>query len=141
MKPAPGEGEGGHLGGPSGDLYIYITVKPHKIFKRREDDIRGDFSIDFVQAALGAEVQVPTIAWAKLTIPGGHAKRHDLRLRGKGFSKLRGYGRGDQHVKVNVLTPTRLSDEQKQLLRKFSESFGKGEDKKGFFEKVFGKDD
>ena len=96
-----------------------------------------------MQAALGAEVQVPTIdGMAKLTIPEGTQSGTTFRLRGKGFSKLRGYGRGDQHVKVNVLTPTRLSDEQKQLLRKFSESFGKGgEDKKGFFEKVFGKDD
>lgn len=138
-----GEGEGGHLGGPPGDLYIYITVKPHKIFKRREDDILCDFSIDFVQASLGAEVQVPTIdGMAKLTIPEGTQSGTTFRLRGKGFPKLRGYGRGDQHVKVNVLTPTRLSEEQKQLLRKFNESFGKGgEEKKGFFEKVFGKDD
>jgi len=138
-----GEGEGGHLGGQPGDLYIYIAVKPHKIFKRREDDILCDFSIDFVQAAIGAEVEVPTIdGIAKLTIPEGTQSGTTFRLRGKGFPKLRGYGRGDQHIKVNVLTPTRLSEEQKQLLRKFGESFGKGGDeKKGFFGKVFGKDD
>ena len=136
-----GEGEGGTLGGPHGDLYIYVTVRPHKIFKRQNDDILCDYSIGFSQAALGDEVEIPTIdGKVKLNIPEGTQTGTTFRIRGRGFPKLRGYGRGDQFVKVKVITPTHLSDEQKQLLRQLDQSLTvrNGEDKKGFFGKIFG---
>ena len=136
-----GEGEGGTMGGPSGDLYIYVTVKPHKIFKRQNDDILCDYTISFVQAALGDEVDIPTIdGKVKLSIPEGTQTGTTFRIRGRGFPKLRGYGRGDQHVKVKVLTPTHLTEEQKQILRQLDETLTakNGEDKKGFFGKIFG---
>ncbi|MCR4962651.1 MAG: molecular chaperone DnaJ [Firmicutes bacterium] len=134
-----GEGEGGVNGGPAGDLFIYVTVKPHKYFKRQDDNVLCDFPLNFAQAALGAEVEVPTLdGKVKLTIPEGTQTGTTFRLRGRGFPKLRGYGRGDQHVKVKVVTPTRLSEEQKELLRKFGEGYKEeGDDKKGFFGKIF----
>lgn len=134
-----GEGEGGINGGPAGDLFVYITVKPHKYFKRQGDNVLCDFPLNFAQAALGTEVDVPTLdGKVKLTIPEGTQTGTTFRLRGRGFAKLRGYGRGDQHVKVKVVTPTRLTDEQKELLRKFGDSGEDGgEDKKGFFGKIF----
>lgn len=135
-----GEGEGGFLGGPPGDLYIYIQMQPHKYFRRQGDDILCDYTLNFAQAALGDEVQVPTIeGQAKLNIPEGTQTGTTFRMRGKGFPKLRGYGRGDQLVKIKISTPTRLSSEQKDLLKKLGESFGgkDGEEKKGFFGKIF----
>lgn len=136
-----GEGEGGFLGGPPGDLFIYIQVKPHKFFKREGDDIYCDYTINIAQAALGDEVEVPTIdGKAKLNIPEGTQGGTTFRMRSKGFPKLRGYGRGDQLIKIKVATPTRLTDNQKELLQKLNETFGGKEDeeKKGFFGKIFG---
>ncbi len=134
-----GEGEGGANNGPAGDLYIYIGVRPHKYFRREEDNVLCEFPISFSQAALGAEVEVPTLdGKVKLTIPEGTQTGTTFRMRGRGFPKLRGYGRGDQHVKVKVNTPTHLNDEQKELLRQLGDlPFGDGDDKKGFFGKIF----
>lgn len=116
------EGEGGINGGPPGDLYIYITVSPHEFFQRSGDDILCNVPITVVQAALGAEIEVETLdGKVKLTIPAGTQTGTSFRLRGRGFPKLRGYGKGDQHVRVNVQTPTNLTEEQKELLRKFGE--------------------
>lgn len=116
------EGEGGINGGPPGDLYIYITVSPHEFFQRNGDDILCNVPITVVQAALGAEIEVETLdGKVKLTVPAGTQTGTSFRLRGRGFPKLRGYGKGDQHVRVNVQTPTNLTDEQKDLLRKFGE--------------------
>jgi molecular chaperone DnaJ len=139
------EGEGGINGGPAGDLYIYITVSPHEFFRRVGDDILCNVPITMVQAALGAEIEVDTLdGKVKLTIPAGTQSGTSFRLRGRGFPKLRGYGKGDQHVKVNVQTPTNLTSEQKDLLRKFAETQeGSKENKeskssnkpKGFFNK------
>ena len=139
------EGEGGINGGPAGDLYIYITVSPHEFFRRSGDDILCNIPITMVQAALGAEIEVETLdGKVKLTIPAGTQSGTSFRLRGRGFPKLRGYGKGDQHVRVNVQTPTNLTAEQKDLLRKFEEA-GKADKKsaesksdskpKGFFNK------
>ena len=136
-----GEGEGGINGGPPGDLYIYISVKPHKIFTRNGDDILCEYSITFTQAALGAEVEVPTLEGkAKMTIPEGTQSGTTFRMRGRGFPKLRGYGKGDQHVKVKVVTPTHLSEEQKDLLRQLDSALPKengSDEKKKFFGKIF----
>lgn len=137
-----GEGEAGLNGGPPGDLYIYINVKPHKYFKRQEDNVLCEFNINFSQAALGAEVEVPTLdGKVKLNIPEGTQTGATFRLRGRGFPKLRGYGRGDQHVRVKVVTPTRLSEAQKELLRELGEMEPQEDEKKGFFGKIFKRDE
>jgi len=134
------EGEAGNNGGPPGDLYVYLTVRPHKMFKRENDDVICELPLTFVQAALGAEVDVPTLEGkVKITIPEGTQTGTSFRLRGRGIPKLRGYGRGDQHVKVKVITPINLSEEQKKLLRQFGEhqtGEQSGDKSKGFFNKV-----
>lgn len=118
-----GEGEGGSKGGPAGDLYIVLRVKSHEFFDREGDDIYCEVPINFVQAALGAEIEIPTLnERVKLKIPAGTQTGTYFRLKGKGVPKLRGIGSGDQHVKVTVVTPTKLSDEQKELLRQFGGS-------------------
>lgn len=115
-----GEGEGGLRGGPPGDLYIVIRVKAHDFFERENDDIYCEVPLTFVQAALGDEIEIPTLTEkVKLKIPAGTQTGTYFRLKGKGVPKLRGYGQGDQHVKVTVVTPTKLSDEQRELLRQF----------------------
>jgi len=141
-----GEGEAGELGGPPGDLYIFLTVKPHKYFMRHEDDIYYEQAINFVQAALGAELEIPTLEGkVKFKIPEGVQTDTVFRLKGKGIKNVQGYGKGDQHVKVKVITPQSLTAEQKELLKKLGSTFGAdqnnvedtGENKdKTFFERV-----
>ncbi|MFD2116140.1 molecular chaperone DnaJ [Paenibacillus yanchengensis] len=116
-----GEGEGGLRGGPAGDLYIVLRVKEHEFFEREGDDIYCEVPLTFTQAALGDEIEIPTLTEkVKLKIPAGTQTGTYFRLKGKGVPRLRGYGQGDQHVKVTVVTPTKLSEEQKALLRQFS---------------------
>jgi molecular chaperone DnaJ len=155
-----GEGEAGTLGGPSGDLYVFIQVRPHKYFKRRDADVFYDLSISFVQAALGDELEIPTLDGSVvLKIPEGTQTGTSFRLKKRGFPNLRGFGRGDQHVRVTVKTPTNLSPKQRELLKEFAsisgeeqrakkaepegKPEGKGENKaenkgeqKGFFNKM-----
>lgn len=115
-----GEGEGGVRGGPAGDLYIVLRVKTHEFFDREGDDIYCEVPLTFVQAALGDEVEIPTLnEKVKLKIPAGTQTGTYFRLKGKGVPKLRGIGTGDQHVKVTIVTPTKLTEEQKDLLRQF----------------------
>lgn len=116
-----GEGEPGLRGGPPGDLYVVIRVKSHEFFDREGDDIYCEVPLTFAQAALGDEIEVPTLTErVKLKIPPGTQTGTYFRLRGKGVPRLRGVGAGDQHVKVTVVTPTKLSDSQKELLREFA---------------------
>jgi len=116
-----GEGEAGSRGGPPGDLYIVIHVKPHEFFEREGDDIYCEVPLTFTQAALGDEIEVPTLTEkVKLRIPAGTQTGTYFRLKGKGVPRLRGMGQGDQHVKVTVVTPTNLTEEQKELLRQFA---------------------
>lgn len=113
-----GEGEGGLRGGPSGDLYIVIRVKRHEFFERVNDDIFCEVPLTFAQAALGDEIEVPTLTEkVKLKVPAGTQTGTSFRLKGKGVPRLRGSGSGDQHVKVTIVTPTKLTDEQKELFR------------------------
>ena len=122
-----GEGEAGVRGGPPGDLYIVLRVKPHDFFERDKDDIYCEVPLTFAQAALGDEIEIPTLTEkVKLKIPAGTQTGTYFRLKGKGVPRLRGYGQGDQHVKVTVVTPTNLSEEQKELLRRLSGSMGGG---------------
>ncbi len=116
-----GEGEAGVNGGPPGDLYILLRIKPHPFFSRDGYDIYCEVPITFVQAALGDEIEVPTLdGRVKLKIPAGTQSETYFRLRGKGVPRLRGHGQGDQHVKVIVKVPKQLTERQKQLLREFA---------------------
>ena len=116
-----GEGEAGVRGGPRGDLYVDIYVKPHDFFTRHGSNILCEVPIHFVQAALGAEIEVPTLTGTMaLKIPAGTQTGKVFRLKGKGLASLRDGGIGDEEVKVVVETPTHLSDKQKEILREFA---------------------
>ncbi len=117
-----GEGEGGMRGGPAGDLYVVLHVKPHPDFRRDGLDIHCRVPISFSQAALGAALQVPTVdGEEELSIPAGIQSGASVRLRGKGVPRLDGRGRGDQVVTVHVETPRRLSRRARQLLEELAE--------------------
>ncbi len=134
-----GEGEPGMRGGPAGDVYITIAVKPHAIFRRQGNDVVCEMPITFVQAALGAELEVPTLdGKVKYTIPEGTQTGSIFRLKNKGIPYLRGNGRGDQYVKVEIDVPKKLNEKQKELLRQFAEISGDDvyEQRKGFFDKM-----
>lgn len=134
-----GQGEVGSNGGPYGDLYVIFSVEESDIFDRDGAEIYYVLPISFVQAAMGAEIEVPTVhGKVKLKIPAGTQTGTNFRLRGKGAPRLRGTGNGDQHVKVSIVTPKNLSDQQKEALHAFAEASGEqinGEES-GFFNKV-----
>lgn len=136
----PGEGEGGERGGPPGDLYVIIRVRSHEFFKRQGNDLICEVPISFVHAALGGEMEVPTMdGSAKLTIPEGTQTGTLFRLKGKGVPSLRGFGRGDQLVKVNVEVPRRLNSRQKKILQEFAQAGGAETSsgyERGFFDRV-----
>lgn len=116
-----GQGEAGTNGGPYGDLYVVFRVKPSREFKRKGSEIYLEKSIQFVQAALGDEIYVPTVhGKVKLKIPAGTQSGTTFRIKGKGAPRLRGSGQGDQHVTVKIVTPSKLSDKQSQLLKEFA---------------------
>ncbi len=120
-----GKGEGGARGGPAGDLYVVIHVRPHAFFQRRGDDIYCDMPLPFTIAALGGEIEVPTLqGFAKLKIPAGTESGAVLRLRGKGVAGPRGYGTGDQHVRLQIVVPDRMDRAQRDLLVRFAEAGG-----------------
>ncbi|HLS06471.1 MAG TPA: molecular chaperone DnaJ [Bacillota bacterium] len=120
-----GKGEPGKKGGPSGDLFVVIQVQPHEYFEREGDHIFMDLPLTFTQAALGDEVEVPTVHGnVKLKIPAGTQSGRVFRLRNKGVPNVHGRGTGDQHVQVKVITPTKLTKRQKELLREFHEAGG-----------------
>lgn len=126
-----GEGEAGLRGGPPGDLYVVLRVKSHEFFDREGDDIYCEVPLTFAQAALGDEIEVPTLTGkVKLRIPAGTQTGTYFRLKGKGVPRLRGYGQGDQHVKVVIETPTNLNEEQKRLLREFARISGETQQSK-----------
>ena len=134
-----GEGDVGSKGGPSGDLILSIRVKRHKLFVRQGYDIMCDYPISFVQAALGAEVQVPTIdGKVSYNIPEGTQPGTVFRLKGKGSPKLNSNQRGDQYVTVKVEIPKGLNEKQKSLLREFDDNVepSKYKQSKNFFEKM-----
>jgi molecular chaperone DnaJ len=133
-----GEGEPGERGGPHGDLYVYISVKPHKIFKRNGYDLHCEMPITFGQATLGAELEIPSLnGRVKYTIPEGTQTGTVFRLRNQGISHLRGSGKGDLYVRVNVDVPKRLSEDQKAVLRQFEEmTRDRNDQRKSFFDKM-----
>jgi molecular chaperone DnaJ len=117
-----GSGEAGLRGGPSGDLYVVLHVKPHEIFHREGDDLICEVPIQFVQATLGSEIEVPTLMGkAQIRIPAGTQPNTVFRLKGKGVKSLQGHGHGDLHVRVTVEVPTALNAAQKAKLQEFAE--------------------
>lgn len=117
-----GEGEAGAKGGPSGDLYVYLYVKPHKFFERDGTTVLCEVPINIVQATLGADIKVPTLdGQVTMKVPEGTQPGKVLRIKGKGIPSLRGGSRGDQLVRIKVVVPTKLSDKQKDALRKFAD--------------------
>jgi len=137
--PLRGEGNHGERGGPAGDLYVYINVKPHEIFERDGYDIWCEIPISFAKAVLGGPIEVPTIdGKVKYEVPEGTQTGTVFRLRNKGIKNLRGSGKGDQYVRVKIEVPKKLTEKQRTILRQFAEEMGeKNEaDKKGFFGKM-----
>jgi molecular chaperone DnaJ len=132
------EGEAGFNGGPSGDLYVFISVKEHPKFQRRDYDIHAEQTISFTQAALGGDASVETIDGTdELKIPAGTQPNQVFRLRGKGVPFLDGTGRGDHYVHTVVRIPTTINDEQRELLERLATIEGENPPgEKNVFEKV-----
>lgn len=116
-----GNGESGLRGGPPGDLYVVLHVRPHDIFQRDGDDLLCEVPISFVQAALGAEIEVPTLEGAAhIKVPPGTQSGTIFRLKGKGMRNVQGYGKGDLHVRAAVEVPTKLNPSQRSKLEEFA---------------------
>lgn len=133
-----GEGEPGTKGGPAGDLYVSIRVKPHALFKRDGYDIVCDTPISYVQAALGAEIEVQTLDGVhKHNIPEGTQTGTVFKLKNKGVRHLRSNARGDHYIRVHIDVPLKLNSKQKDLLRQLADADaeGSGEAKKSFFKR------
>ncbi len=135
----PGHGEAGEPGGRPGDLYVVVHVAPHPTFERDDQDVLMSLPITYPQAALGAEVEIPTLdGSARLRVPPGTQSHSILRLRGKGLPGLRGGPRGDQLVRVVVTTPERVSAEERKLLERLAELQGNGNVRRGVFDRFRG---
>ena len=120
-----GEGQPGIFGGPNGNLYLEVQVRPHKFFRRKGNDILLDLSINVAQAALGADIEVPTVEGpSHLTIPAGTQPGRIFTIKGRGVPSLRNSGRGDQLVVVNIEVPTRLTADQRKLLEQLALTLG-----------------
>ena len=133
-----GQGNTGKNGGPAGDLLIVVSVRPHELFRREGQSVLCEVPITFTQAALGAELEVPTIdGKVRYNIPEGTQSGTTFRLKGKGIPGLNGRPRGDQYITVSIETPRNLNREQKEALRRFSETLGEKnyDENKSFFSK------
>lgn len=134
-----GEGEPGPQGGPAGDLYVVVQVREHPLFHREDTDILCEVPVSFTQAALGADIEVPTLDGpVTMRVPPGTQWGKVFRLKGKGIPHLHGGGRGDQHVRIAIETPTDLSARQRELLEAFAKEAGDSVNPrtKSFFDKV-----
>ncbi|MCA9555311.1 MAG: hypothetical protein KC933_35085, partial [Myxococcales bacterium] len=117
-----GEGQDGSGGAPSGDLYVVVEVRPHPLFEREDEDLVTEVPITFAQAALGAQVEVPTLEGVvRMRIPAGSQSGRVFRLKGKGFPSMDGRVRGDQRVRVVVETPSALTQQEQQLYEELAE--------------------
>ena len=138
-----GQGSAGRNGGPAGDLIIVVTVKPHKFFERRGNNVYCEEPISFAEAALGAEIDIPTLGGGteKYRIPEGTQTGTSFTLKGKGIADVHTKKKGDYILTVAVETPRNLSSEQKKLMEKFAETLGEGNTgkKQSFFKKIFSK--
>ncbi|MBS0622419.1 MAG: molecular chaperone DnaJ [Verrucomicrobia bacterium] len=136
-----GKGDSGERGGPPGDLYVYLHLKAHEIFQRRGDDLLLELPIGFAEAGLGCKKEIPTLTGhARIVIPEGTQTGKVLRVRSEGFPNVHGHGKGDLLVTVSVETPTKLSEQQRELLRQFGELEGPANHPKNqtFLEKLKG---
>jgi len=135
-----GEGNLGSKGGPRGDVYVVVSVMSHEIFKRDGDDVFCEIPITFTQAALGADIVVPTLdGKISITVSPGTQSGKQYRLKNKGFPVLNGYGKGNQYVRVKVEVPKNLNAKQKELLKQFEEESDANDgytQRDNFFEKV-----
>lgn len=132
-----GKGDVGPRGGQPGDLYVVINVQSHPTFRRKGNDIYMETSITYPKAVLGDEIEVPTLnGKVKLKIPPGTQPNTIFRLKGKGIKNLNGYGSGDQHVKINIHVPEKISQEERLLIERLAEIEDHGEKNEGIFEKV-----
>ena len=135
-----GDGEPGRNGGPNGDLQVIFSVKPHRLFRREGTTLLLDMPISFTQAALGADIDVPTLGGGKTTfhIPEGTQNDTQFRIRGEGIQHLRSKTRGDMLLTVHVEVPRRLNEKQKDILRQFEASTGgrEYEGRKSFADKI-----
>ena len=138
----PGQGEAGLNGGPPGDLYVVVRIKKHDRFERRGNDLLTTATISFVQAALGTEIEIPTLdgSTARLRIPPGTQHDSVFRIKGKGLPYMDGFGSGDLLVRVFVEIPKDLTEREKELLREIARIRGEkvADEGKGFFRRVFG---
>ncbi len=137
--PLQGQGNAGKNGGYAGDLYVFISVQPHKLFQRSGADVMLEMPVSFVQATLGCQLTVPTIdGKVQYTMPEGTQTGTVFRLKNSGIQKVNGRGRGDQYVKVNIEIPKNLTKEQKEILSRFDDTVGDDHynEKKGFFSKM-----
>jgi len=120
-----GQGDAGDRGAPSGDVLVNLNVQEHEYFQRDGSDVIYDLEINFAQAALGAEINVPTLyGEVPLKIAGGSQTGSVITLRGKGIPHFRRSGKGDQYVRLNVVTPIKLNKEQKRLFEALNRSLG-----------------
>jgi molecular chaperone DnaJ len=120
-----GEGEGGLHGGPAGDLFVVVHIRPHEIFVRDGDHLICELPLTFPQAALGAEVEVPVLGGkTTVTVPPGTQPGQPLRVKAKGMPHLRGRGAGDVIYRVTIEVPTRLSSRQRELLEEYQRASG-----------------
>ncbi|MBI4566692.1 MAG: molecular chaperone DnaJ [Planctomycetes bacterium] len=134
-----GEGEPSHDGGPPGDLYVDVYVREHPFFKRRDADLHCEIPLSFAAAAMGGEIEVPTLEGrAQLRIPRGTPSGQIFRLKGQGVPRIEGRGRGDLFVQVTIHVPTKLTRRQEEILEEFGRLEREQQGKKGFFEKWFG---
>ncbi len=122
-----GEGEAGENGGPSGDLYVQVRLKPHAIFKREQDDLYCEMPVSFATSVLGGELEVPTLdGRASIKVPAGTQSEKLFRLRGKGVRNVRSGQTGDLYCRISVETPVNLTAKQKELLQEFERSVKEG---------------
>lgn len=132
-----GGGEAGVRGGPPGDLFVVVAVRRHKLFRREKDDLIYELSLQMALAALGTEVEVPTLdGKTMMKVPEGTQPGTVFRLRGKGMPRLYGRGKGDLRVKVNVVVPKRLTAREKELLSELAQLNAPGEKGKGFIDRM-----
>ncbi len=132
-----GNGEAGIRGGPAGDLYVYLSIAQHALFKRDGLDTYVDIPVSFPQATLGAMIDIPSLeGHLPLTIPPGTQTGTTLRLRGRGMPSVRGSQRGDHHVTVHVVIPSKLNKRQRELLEEYARAGGDAVEEKTFFDRV-----
>lgn len=132
-----GEGDGGPSGGPTGDLFVIVSISEHSLFRREDDDVVMDLPVSYVDAILGTQVEIPTLtSKVALKVPAGTHSGQVLRIKGRGFPRSGGFGTGDMRVRVLVDTPETLSSKQRELLEELSKSGGETPMVRAFQDKV-----